>query len=418
MLILIGLFLLSMNDFYVPAISGAPFPVVGVGLIWLSSQTFHRPRRLEVVLFALLLLGIVVGFVRVFADPSVEIWPTNLAGWSLGFLLLMTNLQEKQAEIKRSMHTLLIAHVGFFYLQALVYSLSGHYIDPVSWLTGEASRYLAEDITTFASIFSIRPTGAFLEPSNYAAHILPLSLLYYISKDQLTPVVAAALASVALTFSSWAFVAVGLSLTLFINNKVSRNAIIIIAFVFFAAIFSDWFITRTFEMRYDSGETPAEFRWVFAAMVFDDAIHLSPGLGVGVRDAGLGDLGAFTINDSGAAIYFFYVFGAYALVLLIALFWSAPGWRQKILLVLILGSKLTPTYPFFWLLMNLITRETLVRTAEEGRSALRRNSVTTERELASERNTRVSCGASLVVPLSSPSDALSRPRPSLKAPDS
>ena len=106
MLIVIGLFLLLMDDFYVPAISGAPFPVVGVGLIWLSSQTFHRPRRLEVILFALILLGIVVGLVRVFADPSIEIWPTNLAGWSLGFLLLMTNLQQKQGQIKRSLHTL------------------------------------------------------------------------------------------------------------------------------------------------------------------------------------------------------------------------------------------------------------------------------------------------------------------------
>ena len=32
---------------------------------------------------------------------------------------------------------------------------------------------------------------------------------------------------------------------------------------------------------------------------------ISPGVGVGVRDAGLEDVGAFTINDSGAAIYFF-----------------------------------------------------------------------------------------------------------------
>ena len=74
-----------------------------------------------------------------------------------------------------------------------------------------------------SSIFSMRPTGAFLEPSNYAAHILPLSLLYYMSKGQLTAVTAAALASVVLTFSSWAFIAVGLSLTLFLNNKVGRT---------------------------------------------------------------------------------------------------------------------------------------------------------------------------------------------------
>jgi hypothetical protein len=368
MLILIGLFLLSMGDFYVPAISGAPFPVIGVGLIWLSSQTFHRTRSFEVVFAALLLLGIVVGLVRVFADPAVEIWPTNLAGWLLGFFLLLTDLRGKEAEIKHSIQLLLIAHVAFFYLQALVYSFSGNYIDAVGWLTGKPSRYLAEDITTSASIFSIRPTGAFLEPSNYAAHILPLALIYYMTKGRLTPMVVAAIASVALTFSSWAFVAVGLSLILFVNKMIGRNAIIVIAFAFFAAAFSTWFITRTFEMHYDSGETPAEFRWIFAEMVLDDAIHLSPGLGIGVRDAGLGDLGSFTINDSGAAVFFFYVFGGYALLLLVALFWSTPGWRRKILLVIVLASKLTPTYPFFWLLINLITRGSLVPTAQRALS--------------------------------------------------
>jgi hypothetical protein len=386
MLILIGMALLSMGDFYFPAISGAPFPVIGAGLIWLSSQTFHRARLLEVVFAALLLLGIVVGLVRVFADPAVEIWPTNLAGWLLGFFLLLTDLQGKEAEIRRSIRLLLIAHVSFFYLQALAYYVSGNYIDAVGWLTGEPSRYMAEDITTYASIFSIRPTGVFLEPSNYAAHILPLALIYYMAKGSATPVVVAAVASVALTFSSWAFVAVGLSLILFINDRIGRNAIIVIAFVFFALTFSEWFITRTFEMRYDSGETPAEFRWVFAKMVFEDAIHLSPGLGIGVRDAGLGELSYFTINDSGAAVFFFYVFGGYALLLLVALFWSTPGWRQKILLVIVFASKLTPTYPFFWLLINLITWGSLAPAAQRATLRCRRHFRDHLRPISERRN--------------------------------
>jgi O-antigen/teichoic acid export membrane protein len=71
---------------------------------------------------------------------------------------------------------------------------------------------------------------------------------------------------------------------------------------------------------------------------------------------------------SGAAVFFFYVFGGYALLLLVALFWSTAGWRHKILLVIILASKLTPTYPFFWLLINLITRGSLVPTAQRALS--------------------------------------------------
>lgn len=356
MLILIGMALLSMGDFYFPAISGAPFPVIGAGLIWFSSQTFHRPRLLEVVLATLFLFGIVVGLVRVFSDPAVKIWPTNLAGWLVGLFLLLTDLRGKEAEIRHSIALLLTAHASLFYCQGLAYYLSGNYIDVVGWVTGEPSRYMAEDITTYASLFSIRPTGAFLEPSNYAAHVLPLALIYYMDKGRASPVVLAAVASVALTFSSWAFVAVGLSLILFINKRLGRSAIIVVAFIVLASTFSDWFITRTFEMRYDSGETPAEFRWIFAKAVFDDAVRLSPGLGIGVRDAGLGVLDSFTINDSGAAVFFFYVFGGYALLLIFALLWCTAGWRHQILLIIVLSSKLTPTYPFFWLMINLITR--------------------------------------------------------------
>lgn len=175
-------------------------------------------------------------------------------------------------------------------------------------------------------------------------------------KGRLSPLVAAALASVALTFSSWAFVAVALSSLLFIN-KDGKNLFIIGVFAVFVMLFSGWFMTRTFEMRYDSGETPAEFRWMFAEIVLGNAADLSPGIGIGVRDSGLANVAEFSINDSGAAIYFLYVFGAYAVVLLIALFWAANGWRYKVMLVIILTSKLMPTYPFFWLLIKLITRD-------------------------------------------------------------
>lgn len=98
----------------------------------------------------------------------------------------MTDLSGKQEQIEPAIHILLLFHVGFFSAQACKYLIYGYYIDPLSGVTGEASRYLAESITMSTSVFSMRPTGLYQEPSNYAAHILPLALLYYIRKDRLT----------------------------------------------------------------------------------------------------------------------------------------------------------------------------------------------------------------------------------------
>jgi hypothetical protein len=356
MLIPIGLFLLSLDDYYFPVISGAPLPVVGAALIWFSCQSFRQTRPPEIILASLILLGVVVGFCRVLTDTSVEIWPSNLVGWLIGFMVLMTDFSEKKAQIDRGIYIFLAIHVGFFVLQSFVYLVFGYYIDPVNWLTGEASRYKEQELSAIALLVPIRPTAMFIEPSNYATHILPMVLFYYIQRGRVSLLVATSLASVALTYSSWAFFAIAASFLLFINKKAS-NLIIIALVAFFLTFSENWFMVRTFETRYDTDrDTPAEFRLVFAENVLERAANFSPGLGIGVRDAGLGELAEYTINDSGAAIYFVYVFGLSALVLLIALICGSKGWRNKIIVAIVLSSKLTPTYPFFWLLMNMSMR--------------------------------------------------------------
>lgn len=366
MMLSIGLFLMSMTDYYIPAISGSPFPVVGVALVWLTCQAFRGARGLETIFGCSILLGVIVGSWHGVADPSIEIWPTNLVGWFLGFAMLMIDLAGKQVQIERAFRIFLLIHVGFFFVQSFTYLVSDYYIDPLSWFTGESSRYLTEYATMSTSVFSMRPTGLFAEPSNYAAHVLPIALLYYNKQGRLSLLVAAALASAALTFSSWAFIAVALSLIFFIN-KDERNVFLVGGLGVFFVLFSGWFVTRTFEMPYALRSTAAELRWEFAESVLGNAVDLSPGLGIGVRDTVLVDLGNVPLNDSSVAIYLFYVFGVYALVLMIALFCAPSGWRNKVLLVLILTSKLAPTYPFFWLLINVITQRIRVPAARECR---------------------------------------------------
>src|SRR5512147_233629 len=79
----------------------------------------------------------------------------------------------------------------------------------------------------------------------------------------------------------------------------------------------------------------------------------TPGLGIGVRDPGIGHLGEFMINDSGAAIYFFYVFGVFAAPLVVALFWTAAGCAIKSFWSFFLPPSSTST-PGFLELIDLI----------------------------------------------------------------
>lgn len=368
MMITLGLFLMSLNSYYFKAISGAPLPVIGVMLVWYSSQKFYRPRSLELILACLIAMGIVVGLWRGASEPAIRIWPANIIGWFVAFATLMTNLEKNYDKLIRGLRIFLVVHVGFFFIQSFTYMLFAYYIDSVKLFTGEESRYMAEQLTMDASIFSIRPTGLFLEPSDYAACILPVALIYHILTGRLSLLIVAALGSVVLTFSSWAFAAVALSSILFVR-KDGKSVMIIAGIVAFFLIFSEWFFTRTFDVPYDVGYTPADLRHLFAERVLDSAAGLSPGLGVGVAEPGIEYF--FAINDSGSPIYLFYVFGIYAVFLLIALFWAVKCWQGKVLLLLILTSKLMPTYPFFWLLMNLLTRDISKSTVPEQSAAPR-----------------------------------------------
>jgi hypothetical protein len=119
----------------------------------------------------------------------------------------------------------------------------------------------------------------------------------------------------------------------------------------FTCFFFDWFMTRALDSPYDSASMAA--RREFAERVLNAALELSPGLGIGIEPLP----GAYIFNDSSGLIYFLYVFGIFALFLLIPILIYARGWRGKFLVALILTSKLSPTYPFIWLLFNLLTEK-------------------------------------------------------------
>lgn len=376
----IGLFLLSLEDVYISQISGAPFPVLGLLILFASCRNFHRWGRLEIAYLLVVGIGFAVGLYRLTIDPivqspleqvfptlghAIEVKATNLIGWVASFLALVMSMKTRAGGIIVAIRIFLFVHVGFFVVQSIVFYASHHYIDPFA-LFGQSSRVFGGSLTEEISVLGIRPAGFFREPSNYAVHVIPVALVYHILARHLSWLTIFALASTVLTFSSWAFVGLALSVLVITRPSVRTIAASVVLALTLSTFF-DWFVARTFQVKYDEArKTPWELRAEFARSVVGSALELSPGLGAGIADP---NLQGYAINDSGALIYFFYVFGCFSPLLLLALLTSIPGAKPRLVLLLLLSSKLFPTYPFFWVIINLLRYhtepETVVAPLEE-----------------------------------------------------
>lgn len=370
----IGLFLSSLNDFYIPALSGAPLPVLGLGLILLGCRRLNAWRGLEIAFAAVVLIGLVVGLYRLSVPPEatltlsqtagvpvgVALKITNVLGWLISLLALLASVHTRRDALVQAIRIYLILHVAMLLVQAAVFAVSGYYPDPFA-LVGEASRVYGGSLTEETSPLAIRPSGFFQEPSAYAVHVVPMALLLYLLTNRVSWVVLAALVSAALTFSSWAFVAVAAS-ALILMRLTPTALVASLGIGAVLAGFVQWFVTRTFEINYDSGVTPWQLRVDFAGKVIGNALSLSPGFGIGIADTALRD---YAINDSGALVFLVYVFGIFALVLLVPLFATVSGLRPRLVLLILLSSKMPPTYPLFWLLINMLSRIQETRTADD-----------------------------------------------------
>ena len=115
-------------------------------------------------------------------------------------------VHKKGVILKRLLKPLLVVNVVFFYIQFIVMLTTNYYLDAAKYLLGEESRY--RGILNYGNaIGSFRPTGFFVEPSNYFFSVLILSillLLIYEFKD-VKKLIIITVISMFLTLSTAAF---------------------------------------------------------------------------------------------------------------------------------------------------------------------------------------------------------------------
>ena len=288
----------------------------------------------------------------------------NVAKYILCILVWITirsiSLDNKGLYLEKLIAPLLAVHVGFFFLQFIVYLFANFYIDFVEIFTGEASRYEG----FLSSLGIIRPTGMMVEPSTYFYVVLALSMLLILKGDFLKYKVLLSLAIVSMyiSFSTAAlFITTLFVLYIFVTERIKWQ------FYFFAIVgvimlftVNTSILNQVYEAQVSKttgGGGDIRLALVEAVVNRDADIELTA-LGAFANENSITVLASGdargrrimgSINDSGVFIYMWTILGFLGIVYFIILcFWQHKISKKHLILFLILSlTKIKVFGPLF-----------------------------------------------------------------------
>ena len=332
-------FALSVAFFFLSLVNHWVTPwFAGAAILFIYQQVFYVEIRRRALVEAFVLLTLLVVFALKFViidTPNVA--PASVAAFSNNFivyclliviwLLLRSILLGESAWVLRTaIVVLLFMHLFFFYTQFLIYAVTGYYVDFVFPFTGEETRYLGFD-RSLGLIGGVRPTGFYVEPSNFAAVIFFLiAILKTMDGLRIDALTVLALASMFFAFSTAGLILGGaLLVILLLGGKeylsarlVFASIVLVLAIVFFDPLFS-LYVSQ--EKKYLSS---SEIRFSLLDYVFArDGYAFFMGYGpFGVESSLLsaasdtvGGRIAASLTDSGTLVFLMINFGLLGVVL-------------------------------------------------------------------------------------------------------
>lgn len=370
-------FALSVAFFFLSLVNHWVTPwFAGAAILFIYQQVFYVEIRRRALVEAFVLLTLLVVFALKFViidTPNVA--PASVAAFSNNFivyclliviwLLLRSILLGESAWVLRTaIVVLLFMHLFFFYTQFLIYAVTGYYVDFVFPFTGEETRYLGFD-RSLGLIGGVRPTGFYVEPSNFAAVIFFLiAILKTMDGLRIDALTVLALASMFFAFSTAGMILGGaLLVILLLGGKeylsarlVFASIVLVLAIVFFDPLFS-LYVSQ--EKKYLSS---SEIRFSLLDYVFArDGYAYFMGYGpFGVESSLLsaasdtvGGRIAASLTDSGTLVFLMINFGLLGVVLYGGILARQHHRvRQTAFLLVASLSKLSVFLPI-WLLLYL-----------------------------------------------------------------
>jgi hypothetical protein len=367
----VSMFLISLQTYYFYELGLAPFPLVGLGLLALYALTQFAKESFHLVtlswrIFAVFVVALVLSGMIASLAEELPLLPARLVTPIVALIAAVG----VQVTVKRDPRGLMVAlrfvvavHVAFFLLQFFVFLATGYMIDFLAPITGEEQRVWSGDYTAPIMVDFARCSGLFNEPGTYANFVFPAylamrALMEERSKDQswgwLDAVV---IATVILSFSMYGVLFVLIWVLVGLSLRFSWLKLLIgIGIVFFAWVVAGEYVLERFA-REDADAGGLGFRAEIAGRLYESMSAARFLWGYGF----LSDLSSvfpdLVLNDIGLIFYTFVVGGAIAVLLLLAglACGAMLAIRERLSLVfVVLASKLSLTFPFFWILVFIL----------------------------------------------------------------
>lgn len=280
-------------------------------------------------------------------------------------------LDKKNYMLIKILPKLLWVHVIAFYVQTVIFLLSGFYLDFVEPFTGIKSRFDTFIQLPISGVGSFRPTGLLVEPSTYFFVVLVFAALIVINKDfqKNRLLLILTIASMYLSFSTAAvIIATIFVIYLFFVQKVRLFYYSIFLILGLGILFSSGSsIVKLYLFQQDKFDETSDLRENLVSKVYNRDIEnelfafgpFAIDKDIARSTTGIGNSTIASINDSGMMVFLWLEFGYFGVFLFLWLCYkqSRFGVKQLILFIIISLTKLNPFTPFFILFWGISIRK-------------------------------------------------------------
>ena len=246
--------------------------------------------------------------------------------------------------LRKSLYTVILLHLFFFYIQVFFWVLTDYYIDFVDIISDDYSVYSSAKGFYLFERRVPRFTGLFNEPGTYCKWLFAIVAIYHLESPKLNFLKLSAVISMFLSMSLFGWI-LGLSILVLTFLNSSRRILILGILVI---VGNTTLLLIILRKRIEAGFLELDYRlqaieniFTLPVLAYGRASGISCGSGVDVTVA------TTLICDGG------FVYGlVFLMIMLVA---NAFGSVSSVLLtVLLLLSKIKLYYPLFWLFFTLL----------------------------------------------------------------
>lgn len=350
----LSFFLISLQSYYIYLIGISIFPYIGAMLIVLLS--INKNVKINITFEVLSFFTIYTLIITFISSLSVDVKLVSFFGMLFSMLLLLS--KNKFEYFINFIPYYLYIHAFFFLVQFIAFYFFGIKIDYLVWFNGEEQRTYTGTFQFFG-IQLFRATGLFVEPSTFFIHFAPLVAIKWILIDKKLNFINTMLIIISLlTFSSfgfvfWLIIFIGIIIFNLVHFEFKINfsqIILIIILLYIASFVSEYFfffLDKKLGIEDDLSSNADRVGFIQYLLNRDFITNI---FGIGFSQDNI----EYTVNDSGMISAIFYRFGIIGVTFFFLLGVLLNSYKKMIIFLALILTKLSITYPFFWLVYGLL----------------------------------------------------------------